>query len=383
MLFNFTLIVFLFSMPFVLKLIFTRSYNGNELTLNVGEIGDKRFYENRLKQKVEVVYVLLSLLLLALLTGLRSLDVGNDTIEYYKFFEWIKEDGPNGYVLEKRASLEAGFRYLCHVFPIDNFYFFNFCVSIFLYFIPCKQILQKSDNKVLSVLMLFALVFPFYMSGLRFAVAMTLGLMAFECIIDNKVISATILIILAGSMHYSAFILLLLLPLRYVKFNVVICILLCLVGGAVVLKTDAIREIVLDKFPSFYPYFRYQKGGVKLTIVYSLMQCLCFLGVSYFITKKVKVEGRLKTQLNLFMWAMTIALLVLMYSYRMDKFTRIVRFFTLLSICVLPSAINLLKNKWQKAFIILGILGFMYVYYLLVFYLRPDWYMITPYNFFF
>ena len=126
MLFNFTLIVFLFSMPFVLKLIFTRSYNGNELTLNVGEIGDKRFYENRLKQKVEVVYVLLSLLLLALLTGLRSLDVGNDTIEYYKFFEWIKEDGPNGYVLEKRASLEAGFRYLCHVFPIDNFYFFNF-----------------------------------------------------------------------------------------------------------------------------------------------------------------------------------------------------------------------------------------------------------------
>ena len=127
------------------------------------------------------------LVYLFILTGFRSESVGNDTHVYLDLFKYTYSKGIN-----KDIFLEMGYQYYClaigKIFRGDGHAFL--IVSALLCYAGLSiQLFKHSKNYYLSTCLAFLFCFSLYTNIIRQALAMTIGLFAYDYIITVTVSS--------------------------------------------------------------------------------------------------------------------------------------------------------------------------------------------------
>ena len=157
--------------------------------------------------------------ILFIILAFRSITVGVDLVRYKVHF--------NTYIFTAFNKIididhEVGYGYLNKIVGIitDDFQIFLAIVALIV-IIPIYLLYRKEKNHKFLILIIFLnmATFPMIFSGLRQAIAISIGVLAYLFIIQKKYIAFFLMIALAFTFHRSAFLLLLLYPLFFIKLK--------------------------------------------------------------------------------------------------------------------------------------------------------------------
>lgn len=156
---------------------------------------------------------------LFLLLTLRDISVGKDLLEYKVIFEICSR---SSFVDLFDLNWEIGYTiYNKLISLVFNNYRFFLIVTAFVTIFPIYIFYAKEKrySYLLIVLFLNMPCFLMLFSGLRQAIATSIGLLAYMFIEKNKHIRGVLLILLAVTFHVSAVVLLLIYPAKYLKIK--------------------------------------------------------------------------------------------------------------------------------------------------------------------
>ena len=213
---------------------------------------------------------------------------------------------------------------------------------IFLYFIY-RGIYENSNNLFLSVMLIFLGQSYFYsMNIVRQAIAMSIIFYAFKYIKDDKKISYIVLCIVASFIHSSA---VLMIPFLFI-FNMnlsnrkkIIIVLILLIFEPII--GDIVKVIIEHTPYAWYYSSRYNTGDTSFVLIAT--NIIIFL-LNVFYSSKEKVEDRefkILSNINF------IGICIMILSSSIPLVNRLVRYFTMFQILLIPKIFE--KEKNQKA----------------------------------
>ena len=190
--------------------------------LLLGAIGKKyRFTAgNKLLYETETAGIDAFMLIFLMLLALRGLPCGNDTGRYLQLF--------NEYNTHSTLQLLSSYRYeygykLLNklVGTVTGEYQVLLAVTALICVWPLWHFYRKESDHQLLTMALFLTVAPFtmYFSGIRQAMAMSLGIPAWYCTRQKKRLAFAAVVLLALQFHTSAVILVLLYPLYHIRIT--------------------------------------------------------------------------------------------------------------------------------------------------------------------
>ena len=195
------------------------------LTIFLGMVFGTGKDVNRKQQKW---YVIIMTTFLILESSLRSVNVGNDTINYhYSFMSIINMSWGEIFDSFSASFLggegkDPGFALFVKIVQIVSldFNFFLF-VSALVFFVPLGMILYRYTNHILQLIFAFSLYIALFhivaLSGIHQQLATGFTFMAFLLLGDGKRILSALVIVLGSMLHISALLFLLVPVLSYVN----------------------------------------------------------------------------------------------------------------------------------------------------------------------
>lgn len=156
---------------------------------------------------------------LLLLLILRDISCGIDLTSYQYYFVNISAT-PWKYL--RAWDLETG--YVLYVKLIsaftDNYQVF-LAITAIITTLPLMALYRKNDDNALLGILLFVNtdIFTMMFSGLRQAIAIAIGVLAYGAVKEKKTLRFLLLVIIASLFHKSAFVLILLYPLYNIKIS--------------------------------------------------------------------------------------------------------------------------------------------------------------------
>lgn len=297
------------------------------------------FMKNNIEtSKGKKIYLIIVFFQMALIQGLRDITVGTDTALYVNTYNnYLSSE----YYSFQFSHFEPIFRFICDVCHRLNFSSTHFLLLIssitmfgFAYFIY-----KNSKNVVLSVFLFACLLYPNSLNIMRQYLALSISINAYNFFLDKKYFKGFLLILFSSFIHSTSLILLLLIPLNYLK------------------KTKTKILILIFLLPIFYLLGDY--------IVYNTLN---LVGKSYYATRYY--AGRV-FRLTTFITFLSFMLIELFRKYCNDEKKEI----SLLSnICLLNVFFGILYLKYEyfsriielfNSFLIISIpLGMKYKFYL-------------------
>ena len=179
-------------------------------------LDQKNPWAHRTKSSSITVFMLIFLLLLSL----RGLKCGNDTIQYLRLFKQYSSKTIEQ--LFSDETHELGYKILNNIVgSMTNNYQYLLAVTSLLCVCPLWYFYKKeSEIPVLSIA-LFLSVAPFsmYFSGIRQAIAMSLGIFCWYAAKNKKFVLFLCTVGLAMLFHTSSFVLVVLYPLYHAKIT--------------------------------------------------------------------------------------------------------------------------------------------------------------------
>ena len=175
---------------------------------------------NRILYKTESLSMDVFMLFFLLMLSLRGLQCGNDTIQYFRLFD---EYGVISIrtIFENQVN-EIGFKMLIRIVNViaGNYQIF-LAVTALLCVCPLWYFYRKESEIPLLTIALFLTVAPFtmYFSGIRQAISMAMGILAWYAVKKRRIVYFLAVVFLAIQFHTSALMLLLLYPMYYAKIT--------------------------------------------------------------------------------------------------------------------------------------------------------------------
>ena len=162
----------------------------------------------------------LFMLIFMVMLALRGIDCGADTIQYERLFNEY------GRCSMERIFLtydhELGFKLLCKfVYVLTNNFQVMLMVSSAICVLPLWAVYRRESEIQLLTIALFLTVAPFvmYFSGIRQAIAMSIGFYAWSAARERKLLRFLLIVVLAIQFHNSAFMLFLLYPFYHARIT--------------------------------------------------------------------------------------------------------------------------------------------------------------------
>lgn len=320
----------------------------------------------------QLVFFLIVIFVLWFLTAFRSERIGNDTLNYVRYFYNF---GQGGVTLNSR--IEIGYQILNFVvFKINpNPYFFLGVVATICYLGTGIYIYKYSDNIVYSTVLLFPIAYSFFASGLRQAIAMVICLYAYQAIKNKKFGLAILLIAFASLFHTSALIMLALLFHRLIpkKPFWVIPLTVIFIALSISGVMDNVFAVLLqNSYGGYYESETLTDGWLGIT--YYCLRALVFYFLVFLSYESNKKENSLV--LSLF----SMLLITVSFGFSLNLFHRASNYFMLIAMVELPNSIHRGGLKHKK--ILMFLLGFIMVLYFVVsLIIRPKWNHLYPYHF--
>ena len=308
---------------------------------------------------------------MCILTAFRSLDIGNDTATYASIYTQIAVGGIGIF-----SSVELGFQYFCWI--LSRFFgepdiMFAGC-AIISYFFVGKYIFKRSNNIPASVCLFFAMLFSFYMSGLRQSIAMVFVLYAYDWLKRGKKVHALILVLLGMCFHTSAIMALVFFFCDAFprKINVVFGIMVCVIAFAATGVANRLLQALLGRYGHFFETDRVGTGWLAVSV--AVIRHMIFY---YFIYKACARNWDVRE--NRLAYANAFLLLICAcLGYSMNLFSRAWNYFLLIACVDLPNALCYRKD-WKIWNVL--ICAILVAYFFVTMIYRPEWNHLYPYEF--
>ncbi len=168
------------------------------------------FLDISLKNRDKLFFIFLTLFFLSYFWGLRY-KIGVDWLFYIE--EYNQEN--------HKLSIEYGYKIFSNLFNYLGFDYFLFQLFITLFFLITISYFYKKYTKyrIFCILSLFLFNFIFYIEALRQIIALTLVIISYIYILNNKNIKSFVFIILSSFFHISSIIIIVSSTLFLLKSN--------------------------------------------------------------------------------------------------------------------------------------------------------------------
>lgn len=319
--------------------------------------------------------------LLMFLHGFRAATVGNDTIEYIRIFNEVK----NGSDFSM-SRYELGYlwfnKILSYISSNPQIVFIS--SGIFIYYSVGRFILKYSNYPWLSIILFLSYsFFTFFMGTIRQAIAISILLYSFKYLLNGNLCKFLIIVILASFFHITAVFFSFAYLSRYIKPSLKNYSLIALFAIIGLLSFN----LILSKLFSIFSMYEHYDGGkyfgeTRIASILYVVISFSILIISGNIIKKrissfthaYQFEIRCEIVMVLF------AVILFLISTKLNILDRIAIYYNLFTILLLPNAIRSLTYK--KRMVSTAIITlFFYAYTVTILVIRPEWTSIFPYTF--
>lgn len=333
----------------------------------------------RYEKILSVLFGVISFFTLLILSGLRGLNVGMDTQMYIRLFNRIAASNTLDINNDRFEFGYILYQYIISRFTSDPhilLFLSSLIILVFLYIVFYKD----SQLPWFSVLMFIMLMF-FYdsMNMMRQYIAIALTCMATHILKKNKKLLFVCITIFAGLFHTSAFVILILLPLSYVKLDSPKRYIYIFISTVIALGTGKLLPIMIRMMPIYSKYltsdkyFQQNKLGIVLkTLVYFLF----FLIVEYSYRKNS--DGSKKEQVEY--WMALLGFVITLASVNGSILSRMGTYFTIMFCLSVPNSLVKITRPKSKIYLSIGIIGGCLMYNLVILIWRPYWSGVLPYT---
>lgn len=255
--------------PMILPLILYRPIG------NISYCGACELSQRRNKTTIILFFVVFFILL-----AMRDLTVGKDLAEYQTIFERC-EDSSFSNLLDLQWELGyTGYnKIISSIYP--NYRFFLIVTSFVTVFPIYKLYAREKKYSVLAILLFVNLpCFLMAFSGLRQAIAISIGVLAYMSLEKKNYVLSVALILLAVSFHISAFVLVLIYPAFFFKIKAKHLLFLVPVIIAIYIWRVPLILFVIQMLPSHYIEFYgeiQQTGAVGMMILFLIFSVFAFV----------------------------------------------------------------------------------------------------------
>lgn len=322
---------------------------------------------------------------LFIISALRNYTIGNDTYEYIRLYEIVKNtEFSNLMPIVKRY--EIGYVFLNKIISVffDNPYAILVFSSIFIYIGYSRFILKFSKNVGLSVV-LFILMgyFAQTLNIIRFQLALVILLLAFEKIVESKKIQFICLVLVAFLFHKTAIVFLVVLPLKKLGINRKNLIFIS--GGTIFIYL--MFSNLMSYFTKIFNYYidysntAYLDGEIRIASVIYLILTLFILIFIFLVRKLNKVNNeKIPFEENFMLLLLFIGACILVISFKFNLLDRVSDYFKVYSIVLLPNSLQYLNNKYKKLLYSMSCVVLFFLYFSFIHLSRPEWNNIFPYE---
>ena len=284
---------------------------------------------------------------------------------------------------------EYGFTFLLWILNkiSSNWQILLIVTSLFINYSVLKFIDKNSKNPVFSVLIYILLNFYFfYTSAMRQAIAISIILLGFEHLKQDKNIRFVIYVLIASLFHQSAFLALLIPLMKKIKYNkLFIFVLLFIYFVGFIFGKDFF--LIITKFSSRLLDYSDSKFFVENyfgALLQFLLNFILFIFGYWIMLKNDKKILYDKSNIhNTLIGILAIANLFLLLTVRVGIFNRFSPYFAIFIIIWLPNMIMELKKSKDRMLIYVVCFSVLLTYWIIIGIFRPEWYGMIPYQFFF
>ena len=314
----------------------------------------------RTTKKILIVLITLQLILIV---GLRSYKINTDTLNYFYTFKRLdKETFSQFFAPTNIASDNYAYKFLNYiVWAIGLDFQCLLIITACLEIIPFSIFIYKhSKNFIFSFLLL--LFFNFYLYSLitiRQTIAYGFMLLNIENIIKRRPFRFIFFILLISMVHISTIVFLpayLLLKVKPTKKTLV-----CYMTASVLIF--ALRHVLVNfLIGAIFTDYKIVESPSYMFLLFNL---LIFL-VSLYLVKKYKANFLSKTEEelnNFFLIIFLTGVLLMIFGTVADNALRIVQFYSVIVIVLVPNSISLVKPKdTKKLLTVIAIIFFFAAY---------------------
>lgn len=336
---------------------------------------------NLIKTKIlkEVLFNLI-FIIMVLIVGLRSLEIGSDTKMYVEVFRIIRELEFNQIYMEKGYLI---YNYIIS-YLTKEVWFFLFISAIFMYSVIYNFIKKNSSNKIMSLYLFVSLrYFGQTMNITRQMLAFSFLLIGFEFLKKEKKIYFFLFNLIGICFHKSSVAFILIFFLKNLKFKKIYIQLSIIISGIFLLFSNLILKQVL-KFNLLSNYRDYLTSKFfsiwDFGIIFNVMVSFIVMLSYYFYY--IKDQKDKEEIINLKMWICTLSYLLSSFSLMGNVLSRVALYFMLFNIIIIPDILKEVKNRIIRRFCYFFIILLFFSYHLITLYLKPEWNYIYPYKFY-
>lgn len=317
------------------------------------------FFKDR-GEKGKNLYILSSVILLILLTGLRNEVIFGDTFRYvyrYKEFEFLSINE-----IEDLNSKDTGF----YIFSSFIGWLFNYNYTLWLllissiFFWPLGLIIKKfSTNPMISWACFFFIgLFYFSMAGMRQIMSMGILLIGFLYLIKRKYLIFLLCVIIASQLHIVSWIFLVVLPLYKYQINFTnksLLIYFFLLIIALIMGTPILQSLLLSLPDIRFATYANSMNGATYT--YFIQQLILIIPILLSLDYK-----RIDKLTSIFLHLSMISLICVSLSVVVAESFRLSMYFSWALIIIFP---NMLQSSFRKSPILQPIFVSLITIYLL------------------
>ena len=324
----------------------------DRVCLNVG---------NRLLHKTESLSMDAFMLIFLILLALRGLACGNDTFQYSRLFEEYSSMRLS--TVFTAGTHEIGYKLFNKLIGAitDNYQIILITTSI-MCVLPLWFFYKKESEFPILTIALFLTVAPFvmYFSGIRQAIAMSIGIFAWQAAKNKKLPLFLCIVFVAILFHTSAFILLLLYPLYSAKITKkwLWFLIPCMV--AVFIFKNAIFSFLINLLWKEY------KLGEETGAVTILILLILFAVYSYVMVEDELLDHDTIAMRNILLLSVVIQMFAMLHPLSM----RMNYYFLIFVPILIPKIAKRCKNQYEMvgklSIVVMTVFFMFYFVYMLL-----------------
>lgn len=323
---------------------------------------------NPLTYKQRKNFVILVCIELICFAGMRAINIGADTGVYINALEYYKEL-PYDTILKGKLvypfDFEIGYFVLtkiCAFFSLSATEFL-FLIAIIIYVPVCKFILKYSEDPLISLLVYFSFGYFGYSLGIfRQMIAISIVLLGFKYVQEHKLFKYIIVVMIAMIFHTTAIIMF---PFYWISRIRIRNKLKWIFVFEVIFFRFARTIVMLSVkfFPKYEGYvngiYDIQGGSYTMLILLNII-----LIAAYYILNKA--ENRGNEILHISMNALVTAIYLQILGYSMGIFGRIVSYYSIYLIILIPILVNQYFKKNRILIHFMAIIGLVLIFCILI-----------------
>lgn len=297
---------------------------------------------------------------LFLLLSLRAISVGKDLLTYKSIFEKCTRTA-----FEKLPTLKWELGYVAYNKVVSlattNYRHFLIITAIITTLPIYKLYIREKKHALLTILLFINMpCFLMMFSGLRQAIAISMGVLAYQALDKKRYISSVALIILATYFHASAFVLVLLYVAFFLKIKAKHLYFVIPIMGAIYIFRVQILEYVIDFLPQYEEFYGEveQTGAIGMMLLFLIFSIFAFIVIDEkFMTKKDYFMRNVLLIATIFQFFVPIHDLVQRASYYFLVFT------PLSVTCVVSAPKKTMKEVSDLALVVMSCFFALYFFY--------------------